>query len=82
MVVGYTATADKLSVAKPNNSLFCVTNLFQVLFAFGLNVLGQICMILALSGSYSTTVDYPNTGGFEVNKSLYIQNDDWSKSTP
>ena len=51
--VGYTATSQKLSIAIPNNSLLCVTNLFQVLFAFGINILGQISMILAISGPFA-----------------------------
>ena len=61
--VGYTATSDRLSVAIPNNSLFCFTNLFQVLFAFGINVLGQISMILALDGAFSDTINYTTNGG-------------------
>ncbi len=48
VVIGYTHTADKLSVEKPNNSLFCLTNILQVLIAFGIQVVGQISMILAL----------------------------------
>jgi hypothetical protein len=72
--VGYTATTERLSVAIPNNSLFCFTNLFQVLFAFGINVLGQICMILAISGAFATVVDYANTGGIENGKIYYLNN--------
>ena len=62
--VGFTSTTDKLSVAIPNNSLFCFTNIFQVLFAFGLNVVGQIGMILAISGMFANTVNYSANGGF------------------
>jgi cation-transporting ATPase 13A2 len=58
VVFGFTGTADKLSVAIPNNSLFCFTNLFQILFYFGINVLGQISMIMALSGIFNSTISY------------------------
>lgn len=40
ILVGYTATADNLSIERPSNSLFCFSNLFQVLFAFILVVIG------------------------------------------
>ena len=80
--VGYTNTADKLSIAIPNNSLLCFTNLFQVLFAFGVNVLGQIMMIVAISGEYSTNVDYATNGGFDNNKALYLANEDFSNDSP
>ena len=70
--VGYTATADKLSIAKPNNSLICFTNLFQVLFAFALNAFGQIIMIVAISQRFAPNIDYYNVGGFSVNKIKYV----------
>ena len=72
--VGYTATTKKLSLAIPNNSLFCFTNLFQVLAAFFLNVVGQISVILALSGLFATATDYANTGGIQNAKALYLLN--------
>ena len=53
ILVGYTETADKLSIARPSNSLFCFSNLFQVVFAFVLVLVGDITMILALSGPFS-----------------------------
>jgi cation-transporting P-type ATPase 13A2 len=80
--IGYTDTADRLSVARPSNSLFCFSNLFQVLFAFVLVVIGQISMILSLSGLFSSTIDYPNVGGFEVNLALLIELGDRPSDTP
>ena len=70
--VGYTATSKKLSKAIPNNSLLCLTNLFSVMFAFGLNVLGQIVMILAISGPFSADVNYAATGGVDNGRAYYL----------
>lgn len=72
VVIGYTATEDKLSIDKPNNSLFCFTNLAQVMIVFGIQVLGQISMILTLSGAFNETLNYANIGGMEFNKQKYI----------
>jgi cation-transporting ATPase 13A3/4/5 len=44
--VGYTGTADSLSIEKPRNSLFSFTNLFQMIITFGLQICGQIIMIV------------------------------------
>ena len=70
--VGNTATAPTLSSARPSKSLFCFSNLFQVLFAFILVVIGDISMILALSSLFSEIIDYPNVGGFETNLALLL----------
>ena len=67
LTFGYTGTVDKLSKLRPNSSLFSLTNVFQVVFMFGIQVLGQISMILALSGSFSDSVNYANTGGMDIN---------------
>lgn len=34
LFIGYTSTADKLSIQKPRNSLFSFTNLLQIIFMF------------------------------------------------
>lgn len=72
VVIGYTATAEKLSIEKPNNSLFCLTNMVQILIAFGLQVLGQIMMIVAISGTFSEQMNYFSIGGTEVNTVKYL----------
>ncbi len=72
VVIGYTATEEKLSIEKPNNSLFCFTNLAQMIIVFGIQALGQISMILALSEGFNETLDYYNIGGREINKQRYI----------
>jgi hypothetical protein len=74
VVIGYTATEDKLSIEKPNNSLFCFTNLAQVMIVFAIQVLGQISMILTLSGMFSDTLGYLSIGGMAINKQKYIDN--------
>lgn len=44
--VGYTATADKLSIEKPRATLFSVTNLFQIAFMFIVQLAGQILSVM------------------------------------
>jgi len=43
--VGYTATANRLSVEKPRKTLFSVTNICQILFMFLVQAGGQILSI-------------------------------------
>lgn len=45
LFIGNTATAKELSVDRPRSSLFCFTNLFQMVFAFAVQVAGQISWI-------------------------------------
>lgn len=80
--VGYTSTSQRLSVAIPNNSLLCVTNMFQVLFAFGINVIGQISMILAISGPFAVETDYANTGGVDNGRAYYLAEEDFNLESP
>ena len=82
VVFGFTAPADKLSVAIPNNSLFCFTNLFSVLFFFGINVLGQVSMLLAFSGVFNDTIGYTSIAGMDNNRAIYIENEGWSQDSP
>lgn len=64
VLVGRTGTAETLSAARPSNSLFCVSNLFQVMFSFVMVVVGDICVVSSLSGRFAEDIDYPNIGGF------------------
>jgi hypothetical protein len=43
--IGYTNTATTLSIEKPRSSLFCFTNLLQIMMAFGIQLAGQISII-------------------------------------
>ena len=43
--IGYTNTATELSIEKPRSSLFCFTNLLQIMMAFGIQLAGQISII-------------------------------------
>ena len=44
--VGYTGTASNLSIEKPRNTLFSITNIAQILFMFFVQIVGQIVSIL------------------------------------
>lgn len=52
LTIAYTGTIEKINKHIPSISLFSITNIFQVLFIFVIQLLGQICMILALSGLF------------------------------
>lgn len=72
LTFGYTGTVKTLSRHIPNNSLFCVTNIFQVIFMFAIQLVGQICMLLALSGEFNGDIDYENNGGQSINEAKYL----------
>jgi hypothetical protein len=42
------------------------------MIVFGIQVLGQISMILTMSGLFSDTLNYNSIGGKGVNKQRYI----------
>jgi len=46
LFIGYTGTADKLSIEKPRNSLFSFTNIMQIIVMFLLQFAGQICSVI------------------------------------
>lgn len=52
------------------------------MIVFGIQVLGQIMMIVALSGPFNDDIGYSVNGGFEVNKNGYIADGTWLKITP
>lgn len=82
VLVGYTPTAHKLSVQRPSRSLFCLSNLFQVLFAFSVVVAGQLYMIIALRTLFSETIDYFAVGGSLVNLAKLQEKGERSGDTP
>jgi magnesium-transporting ATPase (P-type) len=45
LFIGYTATADHLSIERPKSSLFSFTNLLMIIITFGIQVAGQISII-------------------------------------
>ena len=71
LTIGYTATADKLSVAIPNGSLFTVSNLTQVLVMFGFQLAGQILMIVGLTQIFTTPMNYSPDNTYQ----LFLDND-------
>ena len=82
ILIGRTGTTSSLSSARPSNSLFCFSNLFQVMFSFILILIGDICMVTSLSGLFSSLIDYPQVGGFQVNLDRYLQDGDRPSNTP
>lgn len=82
LTFGYTGTVKTLSRHIPNNSLFCVTNVFQVIFMFAIQLVGQICMLLALSGEFNADIDYINNGGQDINEAKYLEEEDFLLETP
>lgn len=63
LTFGYTGTVHFLSRHVPSNSLFCLTNIFQVIFMFLTQLFGQIFMILTLQGELGAEIDYEHNGG-------------------
>lgn len=62
--IGYTKTATTLSVERPRGSLFCFTNMMQMLIAFGVQVAGQISIIAIYSVIEPDY--YAENGGMDV----------------
>jgi magnesium-transporting ATPase (P-type) len=58
LTIGYTKTADKLSKDIPSSSLFTISNLFQVLLAFGLQLVGQILIMVGLTQIFRNAISY------------------------
>jgi magnesium-transporting ATPase (P-type) len=52
------------------------------MIVFALQVLGQISMILSLSGEFNSTIGYSFNGGFDVNKQKYNEENAFIKITP
>lgn len=67
--LGYTATADRLSVEKPRSTLFSLTNIAQILVMFAIQFAGQIFSILVFSWVESDY--YAQEGGFDNGKAKY-----------
>lgn len=62
---GYTGTAEKLSPTIPRGSLFTLSNLTQVLIIFGLQVTGQILMIVGLTQIFTVPMDYSSENTYK-----------------
>ena len=82
LTFGYTATVKRLTKHIPNDSLFCLTNIFQVIFMFGIQLIGQICMVLAIAGAFNDDIDYSRNGGSSVNEAKYLIEEDFLLETP
>jgi magnesium-transporting ATPase (P-type) len=73
LFIGYTSTADKLSIQKPRNSLFSVTNIAQIIIMFILQFFGQICSVLLFK--YTNPLYYSEFGGFDNSLVAYHKNE-------
>jgi hypothetical protein len=60
LTFGYTSTVSRLNKDRPSSSLFSITNIFQVVFMFVIQLVGQIIMIVAVSGPFADDVNYAN----------------------
>ena len=58
LTVGYTGTAEKLSVEIPKGSLFTVSNMVQVLWMFGVQLMGQFLMLYAITQPFADRIGY------------------------
>ena len=74
MTVGYTATTEKLSAAKPSKSLFTITNLAQIGIMYLLQLLGQLFMIYSLENFYPVESGYESAGGGDDGYTRYKNN--------
>lgn len=74
---GYTGTVERLSPLIPRGSLFTLSNLTQVLIVFGLQLTGQILMIVGLAQIFNDKMDYSPNNAYERflenNKDLVLE---------
>ena len=49
---------------------------------FGIQLIGQICMILALGGAFNEDIDYNSNGGSSVNEAKYHIEEDFIIDSP
>lgn len=52
------------------------------MIVFGIQLLGQIMMIVALSGIFNDDIGYSVSGGFDNNMIAYKAEATWVKNTP
>lgn len=82
LFIGYTNTADRLSIDKPSSSLFCISNLIQVIVAFVIQLIGQIFMIVAYSNSFNINNFYYTYGGMDTSITRYTTEEGFITDTP
>ena len=49
---------------------------------FGIQLLGQVSMILAIMGPFNAEIDYDNNGGFAINKDKLFNTEMWVRACP
>lgn len=79
LTIGYTDSTEELSVLRPSDSLFSVSNIVCVLVMFIIQLVGQISTIILMSNEpFSTMIDYYNNAGEAINLQAYIDTQDFS----
>lgn len=72
LTIGYTASADSLSILRPNDSLFSVSNVICVLVMFIIQLVGQISVILLMANPpFNSVIGYDTNAGEAVNLAKY-----------
>lgn len=71
LTIGYTGTAEKLSIQIPNGSLFTVSNITEVLVMFGFQLAGQILMIVGLTQWFTGPMNYTS----DLTYNLFLESD-------
>ena len=64
--IGYTGTSTKLSIQRPRDTLLSLTNIFQIMFMFLVQLAGQILSIYLFK--WIDEEYYNAHGGFDNNK--------------
>ena len=73
--IGYTNTATELSIEKPRSSLFCFTNLLQIMMAFAIQLAGHISYIAIFQAADPDY--YAANGGMQKGIDNFRKEDDF-----
>ena len=72
LTIGYTSSADTLSVLRPSDSLFSVSNVICVLVMFIIQLVGQLSVIIVMAnGTFAEILDYITNAGEDANLAAY-----------
>jgi cation-transporting ATPase 13A2 len=82
LTFAYTGTHPLLSKQAPKASLFTVSNTVQVFLIFGLQLMGQILMMVGLAQIFPADINYYNVGSESVNFERYQADGDLAVDTP
>lgn len=77
LTIGYTGTAERLSKAIPNGSLFTLSNLTQVLVMFGFQLGGQLLIMAGLTQFFRDEMSYSE----DVTYQLFVEEEGFVTDT-